>query len=74
MGGRCSRRPSPRRVPLPGVEQVLPRYREPHGIFSGRHFREPRRTVHQIAVRYISMMIGLQTEGYVPQRPLPSTL
>jgi transposase len=43
---RRTRRPSPRRVPLPAVEQVLRLYREQYFDFNVRHFHERLRETH----------------------------
>jgi transposase len=65
---RRTRRPSPRRVPLPVVEQVLRLYREQYFDFNVRHFHEQLRRGHQIALSYTWVKTCLQIAGLVPRR------
>jgi transposase len=49
---RRTRRPSPRRVPLPLVQQVLRLYREHYFDFNVRHFHERLQEAHGIHLSY----------------------
>lgn len=84
---RRTRRPSPRRVPLEVVEQVLRLYRERYFDFNVRHFHERLRHDHGIRLGYTWVKTCLQTAGLVPRhkrrgphrkrrprRPLPGML
>jgi transposase len=80
-------KPSPKRVPLQTVEQVLGLYREKYFDFNVRHFHEKLRTEHGIALSYSWVKKALQGAGLVaggrkrgvhrkrrPRRPLPGML
>ncbi|MGH9814017.1 MAG: ISNCY family transposase [Candidatus Acidiferrales bacterium] len=80
-------RPSPRRVPLAQVEQVLGLYREKYFDFNVRHFHEKLREAHGIGLSYTWVKLALQSAGLVkkarrqgvhrrrrPRRPLPGML
>lgn len=84
---RRSRRPSPRRVPLKLVEQVLKLYRERYFDFNLCHFHERLGQDHGISLSYTWVKACLQTAGLVarrqrrqphrkrrPRRPLPGML
>jgi transposase len=62
---RRTRRPSPRRVPLVIVEQVLALYRERYFDFSVRHFHEKLREEHGIHYGYTWVKLLLQSAGLV---------
>src|SRR5579864_2956558 len=80
-------KPSPKRVPLAQVEQVLGLYRERYGDLNVRHFHEKLREQHQIDLSYTWVKQALQGAGLVargrkrgvhrkrrPRRPLPGML
>lgn len=56
-------RPSPKRVPLAVVEQVLGLYREKYFDFSVRHFHEKLREEHGITYSYTWVKLLLQGAG-----------
>src|SRR3954464_12380721 len=62
------RRPSPKRVPMAIVEQVLRLYREQYFDFNVRHFYEKLRDEHGIALSYGWVKTALQTAGMVRKR------
>ena len=79
--------PSPRRVPLETVQQVLRLYREKYFDFNVRHFHEKLREQHGIGLSYTWVKLALQGAGLVhnrgrrgahrqrrPRRPLPGML
>ena len=81
------RRPSPKRVPMAIVEQVLQLYREQHLGWNVRHFHEKLRELHGIRLSYGWVKTALQTAGLVkkgkkpgshrkrrPRRPLPGMM
>jgi transposase len=55
--------PSPRRVPLAAVEQVLRLYRERYRGFNGRHFHEIARREHGVTLSYSFVKQALQKAG-----------
>src|SRR5256885_11469465 len=76
--------PSPKRVPLALVEQVLGLYRDRYADLNVRHFHEKLREQHQIELSYTWVKQALQGAGLVargrkpgvtrkrrPRRPLP---
>jgi transposase len=65
---RRARRPRPRRVPLPVVEQVLRPYRERYFAFNIRHFHERLREEHGIGLSYTWVKTCLQSAGLVPRQ------
>jgi transposase len=80
-------RPSPRRVPLATVEQVLRLYQEKYFDFNVRHFHEKLREQHGLPLSYSWVKLALQGAGLVkkrrqrgphrkrrPRRPLPGML
>ena len=80
-------RPSPRRVPLATVEQVLQLYREKYFDFNVSHFLEKLRAGHGLRLSYSWVKQALQGAGLVakrrrrgahrrrrPRRPLPGML
>jgi transposase len=84
---RRRQRPSPRRVPLETVEEVLRLYRERYFDFNVKHFTEKIQEEHGIELSYSWIKAALQTAGLVerspkrgkhrkkrPRRPLPGML
>jgi transposase len=80
-------RPSPKRVPVEGVEEVLRLYQERYADFNVRHFHEKLREAHGIELSYTWVKRALQGAGLVkkarkrgghrkrrPRRPLPGML
>src|SRR6266545_157818 len=65
---RRLKRPSPRRVPLKVVEEVLRLYRERYFDFNVRHFHEKLRSQHGIQLSYTWVKLALQTAGLVKRR------
>src|SRR5260370_12854312 len=59
-------KPSPKRVPLAQVEQVLGLYRERYPDLNVRHFHEKLREQHQIDLSYTWVKQALQGAGLVP--------
>ena len=81
------KRPSPKRVPVKELEQVLELYREKYSDFNVRHFHEKLREEHGIRYSYTWVKKVLQTSGLVsvrrkrgphrrrrPRRPVPGML
>src|SRR5271165_3525271 len=79
--------PSPKRVPLATVEQVLGLYRDRYFDLNVQHFHEKLRAEHQIALSYTWVKAALQGAGLVAKgrkrgvhrkrrerRPLPGML
>jgi transposase len=62
------RSPSPKRVPMQTVEQVLQLYREKYFDFNVQHFHEKLREVHDIGLSYSWVKTALQTAGLVKRR------
>jgi transposase len=58
-------RPSPKRVPLPTVEEVLRLYPERYHDFNVRHFHEKLREEHGIELSYTWVKLALQGAGLV---------
>src|ERR1022692_503100 len=61
-------RPSPKRVPLAQVEQVLGLYRERYSDLNVRHFHEKLREQHQIDLSYTWVKQALQGAGLVKRQ------
>jgi transposase len=57
--------PSPNRVPLAQVEQVLGLYREKYFDLNVRHFHEKLREEHQVELSYTWVKLALQGAGLV---------
>lgn len=70
---RRKRTPSPRRVPLDTVEQILHLYREKYYDFNARHFCEKLLTEHQIKISYNWLRLALQGAGLMQAKPRGST-
>src|SRR5713226_5785900 len=79
--------PSPKRVPLKTVEEVLRLYQEQYPDFNVRHFHEKLSEEHQIQLSYTWVKLALQGAGLVkkgrkrgvhrkrrPRRPLPGMM
>ncbi len=79
--------PSPKRVPLKTVEEVLRLYQEQYPDFNVRHFHEKLREEHGMQLSYTWVKLALQGAGLVkkarrrgvhrkrrPRRPLPGML
>ena len=84
---RRRQRPSPKRVPLAMVREVLTLYRERYFDCNVLHFHEKLQAVHGIRLSYTWVKTALQTAGLVanearrgthrkarPRRPLPGML
>ena len=84
---RRTGKPSPKRVPVATVEEVLRLYRERYADFNVRHFHEKLREQHRIRLSYTWVKRALQMAGLVnksrkrgvhrrrrPRRPLPGML
>jgi transposase len=80
-------KPSPKRVPVKFVEEVLGLYREKYADLNVRHFHEKLREAHGIRLGYTWVKLALQGAGLVkkgrkrgvhrkrrPRRPLPGML
>jgi transposase len=67
------RKPSPKRVPMQTVEQVLQLYREKYFDFNVQHFHEKLREVHGIQLSYTWVKTALQTAGLVKRRKKPGS-
>jgi transposase len=84
---RRTGKPSPKRVPLETVEQVLKLYQDRYFDFNVKHFHEKLVSDHQIKLSYTWIKKALQEAGLVkkqrkrrvhrkrrPRRPLPGML
>jgi transposase len=84
---RRRQQPSPKRVPLERVRQVLTLYRERYFDLNVLHFHEKLRAEHGIMLSYTWVKAALQTAGLIakdarrsphrkarPRRPLPGML
>jgi transposase len=67
------RKPSPKRVPMQTVEQVLQLYREKYFDFNVQHFHEKLRAVHGIELSYTWVKTALQTAALVKRRKKPGS-
>ena len=80
-------KPSPKRVPLATVEEILRLYQQHYEDFNVRHFHERLHEQHDIRLSYTWVKQALQTAGLVtksrkrgvhrrrrPRRPLPGML
>ena len=67
------RSPSPKRVPMKTVEQVLQLYREKYFDFNVQHFDEKLRQLHDIDLSYTWVKTALQTAGLVKRRKKPGS-
>ena len=67
------KRPSPKRVPVEQLEQVLQLYREQYFDFNVRHFHEKLVEVHDIHFSYSWVKTALQEAGLVKRRKKPGS-
>jgi transposase len=58
LGDRRKGKPSPKRIPLATMEELLKLYREKYFDLNMRHFHEKLRDEHKIRVRYTSAFWG----------------
>ncbi len=65
---RRTRRPSPRRVPLATVQEVMRLYREHYSDYNVSHFHEKLTEEHGISLSYQWTKTALQTAGLVAKR------
>ena len=61
-------KPSPKRVPVNTVEEVLRLYQEQYYDFNVKHFHEQLKREHQLKLSYTWVKTALQTAGLVPRR------
>ena len=66
-------RPSPKRVPVGELEQVLQLYREKYFDFNVQHFHEKLQEVHGIRFSYTWVKTALQEAGLVKKRKKPGS-
>jgi len=87
LADRRKGKPSPKRIPLATMEELLRLYREKYYDLNMRHFHEKLREEHGIQVSYTSVQNALQGAGLVakrhkrgthrrrrPRRPMPGML
>jgi transposase len=67
------RSPSPKRVPMKTVEEVLQLYREKYFDFNVQHFHEKLRELQDIHLSYTWVKTALQTAGLVRRRKKPGS-
>ncbi len=67
------RQPSPKRVPMKTVEQVLGLYRDQYFDLNVQHFHEKLKEVHGIELSYSWVKTALQTAGFVKKRKKPGS-
>jgi transposase len=60
-------KPSPKRVPLATVEEILRLYQEQYADFNVRHFHEKLREQHHIRLSYTWVKRALQMAGLVKE-------
>lgn len=70
---RRKRRPSPKRVPVAQLEQVLRLFREKYSDLSAWHFHEKLREVHSIQFSYSWVKKALQEAGLLAKRNKPGS-
>jgi len=68
LADRRKGKPSPQRIPLATMEEVLRLYREEYYDLNMRHFHEKLRDEHDIQVSYTSVQNALQGAGLVAKR------
>src|SRR5260370_9780521 len=68
VGDRKKGKPSPQRMPLVTMEEVLRLYRKEYYDLNMRHFHEKLRSDHDIQVSYTSVQNALQGGGLVAKR------
>jgi transposase len=87
LADRRKGKPSPKRIPVATMEELLRLYREKYFDLNMRHFHEKLRDEHAIQVSYTSVQNALQGAGLVakrhkrgphrrrrPRRPMPGML
>jgi transposase len=87
LADRRKGKPSPKRIPVATMEEMLRLYREEYYDLNMRHFHEKLRDEHDIQMSYTSVQNALQGAGLVakrhkrgphrrrrPRRPLPGML
>jgi transposase len=87
LADRRKGKPSPQRIPVATMEELLRLYREEYYDLNMRHFHEKLRDQHDIQVSYTSVQNALQGAGLVakrhkrgphrrrrPRRPMPGML
>jgi len=67
------RSPSPKRVPVEDLEQVLRLYREKYFDFNVKHFHEKLGDVHGLTYSYTWVKTALQESGLVEKRKKPGS-
>ena len=67
------RRPSPKRVPVDKLQEVLQLYREKYFDFNVQHFHEKLREAHGIEFSYTWVKTALQEAGLVKKRKKPGS-
>jgi transposase len=67
------RSPSPKRVPMHTVEEVLQLYRDKYFDFNVQHFHEKLGELHGIHLSYTWVKTALQTAGLVKRRKQPGS-
>jgi transposase len=68
LGDRRKGKPSPKRIPVATMEEMLRLYREKYFDLNMRHFHEKLRDEHKIEVSYTSVQNALQGAGLVAKR------
>ena len=68
LGDRRKGKPSPKRIPVATMEEMLRLYREKYFDLNMRHFHEKLRDEHTIEVSYTSVQNALQGAGLVAKR------
>ena len=68
LADRRKGKPSPKRIPLATMEELLRLYREKYYDLNMRHFHEKLREEHGIQVSYTSVQNALQGAGLVAKR------
>jgi len=68
LADRRKGKPSPQRIPLATMEEVLRLYRKEYYDLNMRHFHEKLRSEHDIQVSYTSVQNALQGAGLVAKR------
>jgi len=62
-------KPSPKRVPMARVQEVLRLYQEEYYDFNVKHFHEKLKSEHQIKLSYTWVKTALQTAGLIRREP-----
>src|SRR4030095_15423150 len=61
-------KPSPKRVPVATVQEVLRLYEEQYYDFNVKHFHEKLKREHNLKLSYTWVKTALQTAGLAPRR------